>query len=101
MDAGTLNIPHDLSFPQDSLDGWYVEPRLPLPVFPGGALPGELGLFGRVIRWDAYAGQNDANDEVAAAGSLYPALQGLADRHELVGASHVVFKVRLSGAVRR
>ena len=49
-----FDIPQGLSFPNDSLDGWYVEPSYRFR-FPNSALPGEFGIFGRVIRWDGRA----------------------------------------------
>ncbi len=46
-----MDVPTGITFTQDSIDGWYIEPayRFRSP----GVIPGELGVFARYAEWDA------------------------------------------------
>jgi len=46
-----MDVPTGITFTQDSIDGWYIEPayRFRSP----GIIPGELGVFARYSEWDA------------------------------------------------
>jgi len=46
-----IDAPTGITFTQDNLDGWYVEPayRFNAP----GFIPGEIGVFTRYAKWDA------------------------------------------------
>lgn len=45
-----IDAPTEITFTQDSLEGWYIEPayRFTAP----GFIPGELGIFTRYSQWD-------------------------------------------------
>lgn len=45
-----IDAPTAITFTQDNLDGWYIEPayRFRAP----GVIPGELGIFARYSEWD-------------------------------------------------
>ncbi len=46
-----IDVPAGITFTQDSIDGWYIEPayRFRSP----GVIPGEIGVFTRYAEWDA------------------------------------------------
>lgn len=46
-----IDAPAGITFTQDSIDGWYIEPayRFMAP----GVIPGEIGFFTRYAEWDA------------------------------------------------
>lgn len=46
-----IDAPAGITFTQDSIDGWYIEPAYRFRSL--GVIPGEIGVFARYAEWDA------------------------------------------------
>jgi len=57
-----IDAPTGITFTQNNLDGWYVEPayRFRVP----GFIPGEIGVFTRYAEWDAIGGSGNVPNGV-------------------------------------